>query len=61
MTETQVAKGVFLIVFGLLGVGAMLQSRGYIYKGAPSQAVWRDLRLWAIALLLLYGLAYAAL
>lgn len=41
----------FLSVFALVLVFALLQNKDYVYQGAPDRARWRDLRLWAAALL----------
>ena len=57
-TQILIAKTVFLGFFGLLLVGVFLLPRSYIYRGAPSQARWRDLRLWALALVLLHAYVY---
>ena len=44
------------LVLGVLW-GVFL-TKAYIYRGAPTQALWRDLRLWLPLLLLPYLLAY---
>lgn len=44
------------IVFGALWT--FLLPRKYIYEGAPSQAWWWDLRLWAVVFLLPFALIY---
>lgn len=59
MTETQLAKTVFLSLFGLIALGAGLQSRSSIFEGAPSQGLWRDLRLWALILVVIHAAVYA--
>jgi hypothetical protein len=58
MTETQVARSIFLIFFGLLALGAFLLPRAYIYQGASSRAAWRDLRLWVLVLVILHAGVY---
>ena len=47
------ARLFFLAFFLLVLVFAVLQRRDYIYAGAPDRARWRDLRLWAAALMVL--------
>ena len=44
------------IVLGALWT--LLLPRKYIYLGAPSEARWRDLRLWAFVFLLPFALIY---
>jgi hypothetical protein len=49
------------VAVGYIAVGALwvfLLPRSYIYQGAPSQAWWRDLRLWAFVFLLPFALIY---
>jgi hypothetical protein len=40
-------------------VGLLLQKRSFIFRGAPDQKRWRDLRLWAVIVLLPYVVLYA--
>lgn len=44
--------GIIVTVILYIGIGlwAILRPKKYIYEGAPSQAKWRDLRIWAVAL-----------
>ena len=58
MTQTRLALTIFLSFFALLAVGVFLLPRGYIYLGAPDQARWRDLRLWALVLVILHACVY---
>jgi hypothetical protein len=58
MTETTFAKTLFLAFFGLIAVGVLMQPRAYVYQGAPSQARWRDLRLWALFLVAIHAVVY---
>jgi len=41
----------FVAFFAAVALFALLQSRDYVYAGAPDRARWRDLRLWALAIL----------
>jgi hypothetical protein len=40
------------------GLFALCFKRSYIYQGAPDQAAWRDLRLWALLFLLPFIVVY---
>jgi len=44
-----------IIVIGIIMVGiaiwAASRPRKYIYEGAPNNARWRDLRIWAVLLM----------
>ena len=44
------AIGLFIVV----GIGTLFFKREYIYLGAPDKAKWRDLRIWAILVLIPY-------
>ena len=37
----------------------LLQKRSFILRGAPDQKGWRDLRLWAVVVMLPYLVLYA--
>ncbi|MBX7166581.1 MAG: hypothetical protein K1X74_09570 [Pirellulales bacterium] len=39
-------------------IWSMSLKRSFVYLGAPDQARWRDLRLWALAVLAPYVLIY---
>lgn len=58
MTEIFTARIIFQAFFGLIVVGVLLQPRAYVYEGAPSQALWRDLRIWAMLLVLIHAIVY---
>ena len=51
-------KACALTLFILAGLWAMTLKRSYIYLGAPDQAAWRDLRIWAVLVLVPYILIY---
>jgi hypothetical protein len=53
-----VAKLIFQVLFALIILSVLLLPRAYIYEGAPSQAHWRDLRLWAVFLVLVHAVVY---
>lgn len=48
-------------LFGLALLFAWLTPRRFIYLGAPDQARWRDLRIWATLVLIPYMLIYLML
>ncbi len=52
------AKTIFLGFFLLLIVGVYSLPRNYIFRGSPTQSRWRDLRLWALLLVLLHAYVY---
>ena len=58
MDQTTVARGVFLAFFVLLLVLVLLLPKEYIFRGAPDHALWRDLRLWAVILVLIHVCVY---
>lgn len=45
-------------LFALAGICAFFVPRGYVYGGAPDNARWRDLRIWAMLTLLPYMAIY---
>ena len=53
-----IVKGFFISFFVLVGLFSLWQKREFIYQGAPSQALWRDLRIWAIGILILQAWIY---
>ena len=53
-----VPKACALTLFALAGLWALTLKRQYVYLGAPDQAGWRDLRFWALLILLPYVLIY---
>lgn len=52
------AKVVVLAFFALAGAWVLSLPRSFVYLGAPDQARWRDLRWWAVIVLIPYGLVY---
>ena len=52
--------GVVVTIILYIGIGlwAALRPKEYIYEGAPNQARWRDLRIWAVVLALTQILIY---
>ncbi|MCZ6792339.1 MAG: hypothetical protein O7J95_01850 [Planctomycetota bacterium] len=61
MTELTVARTIFIVFFVLLLGGVYLLPRIYIFRGAPSTRRWRDLRLWALVLVVIHVAIYLAL
>ena len=51
----------FLAFFVAVAVFAVSQDRDYVYLGAPDRRRWRDLRLWALAILAVQATLYWAL
>lgn len=45
-------------LFVLAGCWALTLKRSYIYLGAPDNAPWRDLRIWAVLVLIPYIVIY---
>ena len=46
-------KACFFLFFLVILIVVLRQKKTFIYQGAPDQARWRDLRIWASGLLLL--------
>ena len=46
-------KTCFFLFFFLILIVVIRQKKDFIYQGAPDQAKWRDLRIWAGSILLL--------
>ncbi len=53
-----VAQAAVISLFLVVGCWVWTLRRSYVYLGAPSQARWRDLRIWATLLLLPYVAVY---
>ena len=51
-------KVCFLAFFALIFIFSLYQRRAYIYQGAPDQARWRDLRIWAAIILVAQSTLY---
>ncbi len=47
--------GVIVTVILYVGIGlwAVFRPKEYIYEGAPNKARWRDLRIWAVVLVII--------
>ena len=52
------AKTIFMGFFLLLIVGVFSLRQDYIFRGAPSRSRWRDLRFWALFLVLVHAYVY---
>lgn len=48
----------FLAFFAAVALFALFQDREYVYLGAPDRGRWRDLRLWALAILAVQAALY---
>ena len=48
----------FISFFMLIFIFALYQRRDYVYQGAPDQARWRDLRIWAGLILIAQSALY---
>jgi len=44
-----VAKGVFLVLFAVIGLLVLMIPSDYIYEGLENPRWWHNLKLWAIA------------
>jgi uncharacterized membrane protein YgaE (UPF0421/DUF939 family) len=53
-----VAQGCTIGLFVAAAIFAWCMPRRYIYLGAPDQARWRDLRIWATLVLVPYMIIY---
>jgi len=51
-------KAFFIAIFVGLAVWAMRLPKTYAVKGAPDKAAWRDVRWWAVAVIVLEILPY---
>ena len=56
--STPTVKVCFLAFFALIFIFTLCQRRAYIYQGAPDQAQWRDLRIWAALILVAQSTLY---
>ena len=55
------ARWVIVGFLAFWGLAPLLLSRDYVYLGAPDRERWRDLRLWAAAIVGAYVLVYSTL
>ena len=46
-------KACFFLFFCLILILVISQKKSFVYQGAPDQAKWRDLRIWAAGILVL--------
>ncbi len=44
-----IAKGVFLVLFAVIGLLVLMIPSDYIYEGIENPRWWHNLKLWAIA------------
>jgi len=44
-----IAKGVFLVLFAVIGLLVLMIPSDYIYEGLENPRWWHNLKLWAIA------------
>ncbi|MDD2890972.1 MAG: hypothetical protein PHE49_10105 [bacterium] len=51
-------KGIATAFFLLMIIWAILLPKEYIFKGAPDKKLWRDLRLWAVIVLVVQIIIY---
>ena len=54
-------KVIAAVFFLAIAVWAWRRPRSYIYRGAPDDRRWRDLRVWASVLMVIQVLIYIAL
>ncbi len=54
--------GVILTVILYLGIGlwAIFRPKEYIYEGVPNKARWKDLRIWAVVLVIIQIIIHVA-
>jgi len=53
------AKIVGTVFFVCVIIWALTRPKAYIFKGAPDMKMWRDLRLWAVVILIVQIVIYA--
>jgi hypothetical protein len=58
MTEITAARAVFLAFFAALITLVYCLPRDYVLRGARDRRWWRDLRLWALVLVLIHAYVY---
>jgi Mn2+/Fe2+ NRAMP family transporter len=52
------ARGTAALFFAATAIWACTLKREYVFQGAPDTKRWRDLRLWAIVVLIPYVIIY---
>ncbi len=53
-----VARYVPVALFVIAAIFALTQKRSFVFLGAPTQAAWRDLRIWTVVFLIPYVVIY---
>jgi len=53
-----VAKGVFLVLFVVIGLLVLLIPNDYIFEGVENRRWWHNLKLWAIGVLAFIFVTY---
>ena len=56
--STGTIRAIFIAFFALVLIFVLMQKRDFVYEGAPDDKAWRDLRVWAAAVLVLQGGLY---
>ena len=59
--ELWMIKFCFVAFFMSIALFVLWQKKEFVYVGAPNHAKWRDLRLWALAILLMQTFIYICL
>ena len=54
----EVGRWCALALFAIAAIWVFTLKRDYVYLGAADRAVWRDLRLWTVVVLLPYAVIY---
>ena len=52
------AKIISTVFFMAVTIWALMRPRAFIFSGAPNRKVWRDLRLWAVVILIVQIVLY---
>lgn len=52
------AKGVFLVLFVVIGLLVLLIPKDYIFEGVENRRWWHNLKLWAIGVLAFIFVTY---
>ena len=52
------AKGVFLVLFALIGILVLFVPKEYIFEGLKVHRWWHNLKIWAIGLLAFISYVY---
>lgn len=54
----ETARWCAIMLFAVAGVWVWTLKREYVYRGAPDETIWRDLRLWSVFALCPYAIIY---